>query len=141
MAWRRSRSTTATQAILDAADRGLLRQIISRRPGVRLPNELVYSRTGLQPISLTLLHRRLTWFGHVCRMPPGRPAHQALDIDTPRPGTRRCRGRPRHSFSSQIQHDIGDAGLHRYELQAFASDRPGYRELAKGIVRRRHLTL
>ena len=75
-------------------------------------------RTRLEDIESRISCRRLALFGHVARMPPGDPAHDALwtalgvrSGSAPDPGWKRPRGRPRTSWAEQIRRDLDGMGL------------------------------
>ena len=74
-------------------------------------------------------------FGHVARMPPGVPAHDALRAavevrcgGVPDPTWRRPRGRPRMTWAEQLRGDLGGLGLR--EAWDLARDREGWRGFA-----------
>ena len=66
----------------------------------------VKDRTRLEDIESRVRRRRLALFGHVARMQPGIPAHDALWTavgarcgSAPGPGWKRPRGRPRTTWA------------------------------------------
>jgi len=63
---------------LEAFHRKCQRQILDVCWWVRVSNAEVLQRSGLSPIGDILHHRRLSMFGHVARLDPGVPAHDAL---------------------------------------------------------------
>ena len=52
---------------------------------------------------------RLHWFGHIRRRNMDAPVRRCEKID--RPDYRRCRGRPKKSWSEVISHDLNSLGL------------------------------
>ena len=89
------------------------RRILDIRWYQLVSNATITSMTALPPIIDVIRKRRLTLFGHVARLPPGVPAHEALcaGIDVvsnsavPN-GWRRPRGRPCKTWLDQIISDI-----------------------------------
>ena len=56
------------------------RQILDVCWWVHVSNAEVLQRSGLSTIGDILRHRRLSLFGHVARLDPGVPAHDALRL-------------------------------------------------------------
>jgi len=88
------------------------RQILNIRWWAHVSNGEVLQRSGLSAIGEILRHRRLSLFGHVTRLDPGVPAHDALRlmVDTyegrkPMASWRRPPGRPRNVWFNKIQED------------------------------------
>ena len=81
-------------------------------------NVEVKDRTRLEDIESRIRRRRLALFGHVTRMPPGIPAHDALWAalgvrcgSAPYPGWKRPRGCPRTNWAEQLRRDLDGMGL------------------------------
>ena len=99
----------------------------------RVTNEEVARRTGLQSIMEIIQDKQLRFFGHVRRMDPRTPAHQALHLavrfaDGWRPDNtwRRPVGRPRHTWVKQL---CSWSGLTPSEAWEAAADRETWRAL------------
>jgi len=95
---------------LEAIDVRCQRQILDVCWWVHVSNAEVLQRSGLAIIAVLLRHRRLSLFGHVARLDPGVPAHDALRlmIDTyedrkPMASWRRPPGRPRNVWLNKVQ--------------------------------------
>ena len=80
----------------------------------------------------------LAFFGHVARMPPGVPAHDALFTalgvlrdSASDPSWKRPRGRPRTSWTEQLRRDMDGTGL--WEAWYLAMDRERWREFATSL--------
>jgi len=79
---------------------------------VHVSNAEVLQRSGLSAIGDILRHRRLSLFGHVARLDPGVPAHDALHlmVDTyegrkPMASWRRPPGRHHNVWLNKVQED------------------------------------
>jgi len=86
------------------------RQILDVYWWVHVSNAEVLQRSGLSAIGDILRHRRLSVFGHVARLDPGVPAHDALClmVDTyegRKASWRRPPGRPRNVWLNKVQED------------------------------------
>ena len=88
------------------------RQILRIRWQDHVRNDEVAVRTGLRPVMESIRRRREAIFGHVARMSPNIPAHQALRLqDEASVGRRpdrdwvRSSGRPRNRWIDQLRQD------------------------------------
>ena len=91
---------------LQAVHMRSLRRILGIHWFDHVTNVEVKDRTRLEDIEPRIKLRRLALFGHVARMQPGVPAHDALWItlgvccgDAPGPGWKRPCGRPRTTWA------------------------------------------
>ena len=98
----------------------------------------VKDHTRLEDIEPRVRRRRLALFGHVARMQPGIPAHDALWTaigarcgSAPGPGWKRPRGRPRTIWAEQLSRDFDGMGL--WEAWYLAMDREKWREFATSL--------
>ena len=55
-----------------------LRKVIGINWPRTLSNESLYDRSHMKPWSILVMKRRLSWFGHLMRLPPDTPARQSL---------------------------------------------------------------
>ena len=76
------------------------RQILRIRWQDHVRNDEVAARTGLRPVMESIRRRREAIFGHVARMSPNIPAHQALRLY-----------RSRHQLVDDLTTAIGSAAL------------------------------
>ena len=79
------------------------RRILKVRWFDRITNAEISARTGLEDITTTVVQRRHSLFGHVCRMDPQAPVHKALYVAVQSSASlptswKKPRGRPRHSW-------------------------------------------
>ena len=87
-------------------------QIIRIRWQDHVRNDEVAARTGLRPVMESIRRRREAIFGHVARMSPNIPAHQALRLQVEASVGRRpdrdwvrSSGRPRNRCIDQLRQD------------------------------------
>lgn len=117
-----------------------LRQIVGVKWYDHVTNDAVRATTGVEDIESRIRRRRLALFGHVVRLEPGVPAHDALRVSlniqngmSPNPSWKRPRGRPRKAWVDVIQHDIGSMTLE--DAWMLASDRIGWRAFVTSLCR------
>ena len=115
-----------------------LRRILGIRWFDHVTNLEVKNRTRLEDIESRVTRRRLALLGHVARMQPGIPAHDALWTaigarcgNAPGPGWKRPRGRPRTTWAEQLSRDLDGMGL--WEAWYLAMDREKWREFATSL--------
>jgi hypothetical protein len=101
-------------------------------------NDIVRERSQLEDIEPRIRRRRLSLFGHVARMKNGVPARDALETQinirlgiAPSAEWGRPPGRPRTTWCSLIEHDLG--GMDLKEAWTLAHDRVGWRRVAMGL--------
>lgn len=127
--WCLSASTTRR---LDAYHRSCLRHLLRILWFHRITNAEVYARAGsATPISTIIRRRRLRLLGHIARLGPDTPARQVLAAASRPPPVhwRRPRGRPRLSWTAQVQdqHPLAD-------LLQLAQNRRAFRDLIATIT-------
>ena len=88
------------------------RQILRIRWQDHVRNDEVAAHTGLRPVMESIRRRREAIFGHVARMSPNIPAHQALRLQVetslgrrPDRDCVRSSGRPRNRWIDQLRQD------------------------------------
>ena len=88
------------------------RQILRIRWQDHVRNDEVAAHTGLRPVMESTRRRREAIFGHVARMSPNIPAHQALRLQVetslgrrPDRDWVRSSGRPRNRWMDQLRQD------------------------------------
>ena len=65
---------------IDSFQRRILRKVIHVKWPRTISNQELYERTHMTPWSITISKRRLSWFGHLLRLPTETPAKEALQI-------------------------------------------------------------
>ena len=94
---------------LDAFHRRLLRYAIGVHYPKIIKNEDIYRITNTIPISRTIQKRRLSWFGHLMRLPEDTPARQAFNIAiSPK---HQKRGRPKTIWLDTLQNDFKELNI------------------------------
>jgi hypothetical protein len=118
--------TPRLERSVDTADMAWLRQYthVSRRQGYQ--NHEVRQLAHC-PVKLSEMCRqyRLRYYGHLCRLQPGRLPHTALTKEAP--GLRR-QGRPLSAWMDLLVADAATRGLSTTDLQALAEDVVTYRK-------------
>ena len=95
---------------------------------MRVTNEEIRARAGLQTISKQVARRRWTWLGHVLRM--DHCSHLRIAL-TWVPEGKRKRGRPRETWRRTIEREMKENGLGTWAAAASAAeDRTAWRQRA-----------
>ena len=102
-----------------------LRRILDIRWQDRVSNAEVLRRAGCQDIRITLSNRRLSWLGHVRRMPQGRLPQDIL-YGTLASGQRPA-GRPKLRFADVCKRDMKHLQIDPNSWEIMAQDRPTWR--------------
>ena len=117
---------------LDAFHRRILRYAIGFHWPKKISNEDLYRITKQIPLSRIIQKRRLSWFGHLMRLPDTTPARIAFGVAVgPK---KRKRGRPKHIWIDTLQDDFNELNLNIKisaenipELIGLCNDRNAYR--------------
>ena len=94
---------------IDTFQRNLLRRLLNIHWPFTISNEKLQEITCETNWSITIKQRRLSWLGHLYRLPEDTPAHQAL-MESLKP-TKKPRGRPATTWISMINNDLKEFGL------------------------------
>jgi len=118
------------------------RQILDVCWWTHVSNAEVFQRSGLSIIGDILRHRRLSVFGHVARLDPGVPAHDALclmvDIHKGRKANcRRPPGRPRNVWLNKIQENANALLLSTLWRSEIARGHGAAQQFTRSTIRRR----
>ena len=111
---------------IDVFQRQLLRRIFGFRyteDKKNWPsNQKLYEITGTKPWSTTIAKRRLSFFGHVCRLPEDSPAPKALK-EALRP-VKKPRGKSKNTYLATLKKQLKLKGFNTIEkAQRIARDR------------------
>ncbi len=114
---------------IDTFQRSFLRQII-RNP--RISNQELYKTCKIEPWSVTIKRRRLTWFGHLNRLPDDSPAKQAF-VEIRKP-YKRVRGGQPTTWLSTVTKDFKAIKVTIREAIFTAQDRQAYTQLVHSAM-------
>ncbi|KAI8513135.1 hypothetical protein Bbelb_097740 [Branchiostoma belcheri] len=120
----RSASTKETVQMLDTFQRRCLRTILGISWRDHVSNEELMQRAKVPSLSATVMKMRLSFAGHVWRLPDLRTTKTAL---TWKPEGTRPRGRPRVTLRKTLQNDGVKLGLNSY-MAVVAQDRNLWRQ-------------
>ena len=121
--------TKTLENYIDVFQRKLLRNILGIRYSANnwLSNEDLYKVTSLRPWSSVIRWRRLSFFGHVCRLSDDTPAKKALE-EALRPVKRR-RGRAKTGYITTISQDLRYLDISIKEAMEYALDKSVWRQI------------
>jgi len=125
---------TSHEKKLDAFDSKCVRKILGIKWSDFVSNKDIRAQTRQQPVSSIICKRRLSWLGHVVRLPPERFAHQVLQW---KPQGRRRRGRPKMNWQQTVDRDLLPAGKRWKDVWRLAADRACWNTLTASCVARR----
>lgn len=116
---------------IDSFQRRILRScVLNIRWPTIVKNEDVYTLTNQKPWSKTIAHRRLSWLGHLARLPEEVPARQALNHALQ--PTKLPVGRPRTTWIKIIRKQLRETlNLTIEEAIELAQDRNIWRDLLR----------
>ena len=113
--------------IVNAFQRRLLRHMLNIKWPNKISTEKLMNMTKVTPWSNVIDARRLSWFGHMIRLPESTPVKIALreaQIEVKQP-----RGRPRTTWLSCMKKQLKDClNLSWVQAIELAKDRAGWRE-------------
>jgi len=124
--------TKALEQKIDAFQRTLLRRIVNIRWPDKITNEDLYEKTNAKKWSTNIKRRRLSWLGHLLRLPDNTPARQALQEfsrDVKRP-----RGKPKTTWISLIKNELKNIGKTLETATEIASDRYKWNDMIDGAM-------
>ena len=124
---------TLTKTLSDKVDRfqrRLLRYVINVKYPQKISNTDLYEKTRETPWSEIIRTRRMSWFGHLARLPTNTPARRALEeyLNT---ATKKPRGGQRFTWIKQMTIDLGRANLTINQALDQAQDRALWRGLKR----------
>lgn len=101
--------TNKTAHSIDAFHRRQLRYALNIIWPNKISSENLYKRTKMEPWSEVIQRRRLTWLGHLLRLPHETPAQLALN-EAIKP-SRKYRGRPPITWLDTIKKDLTELNI------------------------------
>ena len=117
---------------IDTFQRGFLRQIVRNK---RITNARLYELCDLVPWSEDTKKRRLTWFGHLQRLPADTPARKAFHEIAIKQETK-TRGGQRTHWLKTIKRDFKDIGKTVKKAIKITEDREKYALLVESAMAR-----
>ena len=118
------KDTESISKKLDVFQNKCLRRILKIFWPNKISNQNLLQKTGLDPISQTVLKRRWRWLGHIYRMEDSALPKVALKW-TPQ-GCRK-RGRPMQTWRRTVDREVTERGLTWGQIKKLAADRDGWR--------------
>ena len=119
---------------IDVFQRMFLRRIVGIRYPKRITNIELYKITNQQPWSEACKHRRLSLFGHTCRLPLGAPSREAL-TEALRP-VKKLVGGQKTTLLGTIKSDLNTVGISIANAQLIAQDKKEFRKLINSVMSR-----
>ena len=114
--------TKSQEEGIDVFQRKFLRMILNIKWPKKISNEELYEKTKQKRWSKEIKRRRLTWLGHLLRLPEDTPARQALCEALRK--SKKPRGKPRLTWLGLISKDL-NINIHEHiqHVQELANDR------------------
>ena len=106
---------------IDVFQRVFLRRIVGIRYPKKITNIELYKITNQRPWSEACKHRRLSLFGHTCRLPLGEPSREAL-TEALRP-VKKLVGGQKTTLLSTIKSDLNTVGISIANAQQIGQDK------------------
>ncbi|KAL9960526.1 hypothetical protein ACROYT_G033998 [Oculina patagonica] len=108
------------------------RRILKVHWPMRVSNDEIRRRAGIEKISSQVRRRRWKWIGHVLRMAPNRIPNVALSWA---PSGKRSRGQPRETWRRTVEKERAELGLTSWAAAAaVAKNRDRWRALMSGPI-------
>ena len=117
---------TSRSGAVDAFHRRLLRHAINIKWPRKISNDALNNLTKQTPWSRVIANRRLTWFGHMMRLPESTPVKIALrEAEVP---VKLPRGRPKSTWMACMKTQLSsELGLEWEQAKNIASDRDSWK--------------
>ena len=118
---------------IDVFQRSLLQKLLNIHWPVKISNNKLYEKVKEEPWSAKIRKRRLSWLGHLLRLPSDAPAKEALE-ECQR-AVRRPRGKPKATWMSLVKGEL--KRLLNLDFDAateIAKDRNKWRSVVDGAM-------
>ena len=122
---------TSQENKIDAFDTKCLRKILGIHWSDHLMNKEVQIRSDQPLASVTICRRRMSWLGHVTRLPPTRPDKQVMWWT---PASQRRRGRPRMNWRQTVDRNLQVVNKRWSDVRMLAINRSGWNALTVSCV-------
>jgi hypothetical protein len=130
---------------LDAFHRRQLRYAMGIIYPRKISSKKLYRLTNQEPWSRKIKRRRLSFFGHLCRLPEGTCARKSL-AEAIKP-IKYKRGKPKTTWLKRVQDDLNTVLINKLDLKKhptdfhqrilqIAADREQYKTLIGGVMSR-----
>ena len=117
---------------IDVFQRNLLRRTLDIKWSDKVSNETLYEMTKSKKWSEKIQKRRISWFGHLSRLPENCPAKQAL-YEALKP-SRKPRGRPQITWIETVSKQLKTLGIDNiFDAIEYARDRKLWQKLVNTI--------
>jgi hypothetical protein len=125
--------TKSLEQKIDAFQRSLLRKVLDIRWPEKISNDDLYTKTKeIRSQSQKIKKRRLSWLGHLLRLPEDTPARQALQEYLRH--VKRPRGKPKTTWVSLIQKELKDLDETLESAQEKAANRDTWNIIIEGAM-------
>ena len=125
-------TTDRQKSKLRATEMRFLRKIKSKTKRDRIRNEVFYRHLQIEPITVTIQQNQLRWLGHMERMNENRLAKKVFKA---KGFGKRKRGRPRKTWTEEVQHALISRGVEWNDAINSAKDRNQWRRIVKRTPR------
>ena len=117
---------------IDVFQRAYLRRIIGIKYPKKISNAELYKVTKQTPWSIVCRERRLTLFGHTCRLPEGAPARETLhEVLKP---VKLMVGGQQLTYIRLIRNDFRKVGITLQTAMQIAQDKHEFRALVRCVM-------
>jgi len=121
---------------IDTFQRNLLRKIMNIKWPRKITNEELMNKTKQTNWSDIIRKRRLSWYGHVCRLNEKTPAQTALKHVTSNKNMKKLRGGQRKTWIKNLEKDLEVLKIQPHEnLTELTQDRSVWRKRCKQTLR------
>ena len=127
-------TTKDIQEKIDTYQRNNLRKILNIKYPRKITNEKLYNITKQRPWSETVKGRRLSFFGHMARLPDNAPAKLALD-EFRNTKTKKRRGGQKLTWLKQVEREVKPLGIDIEQALEQSQNRKYWRGQIERITR------
>jgi hypothetical protein len=127
--------TKSKEKKIDAFQRSLLRKIMNIKWPKKITNKTLMNATKEQTWTDTITSRRLSWFGHVCRLNEDAPAQIALKYIRINQNMKKPKGGQKTTWIKQLENDMKRMNMNLNEAEEISKDRLNWRQKCKQLLR------
>ena len=122
--------TKVIQKKLQTFINNCLRNILGITWKDKIRNEMIWKKTGQEPIEIQIKERKWRWIGHTLRKSENNITKQAMKWN---PQGRRRQGRPRNTWRRDVTKELADVKLTWKEAEKMSKDRVKWKALVRGL--------